>query len=100
MFDLTNVPREELEKIIINLDNALMDLHHRSKELPGENLELRKQSEALENEVKALKAEKENTEKALYDACVELTKAYKKTGKGNPKWEDPVNWMSIFLKEE
>lgn len=93
MLDFSNTSKKELEEIVVKLDNTLMELHHRTKELPKENLEVRMENEALIKE-------KENLENALYLAAVELTKAYKASGKTNEHWLDPVNWMTKFLKGE
>ena len=85
-YDFSDATKEELQNTVLKLDESLMSNYRRASNYASELILLKKENEKLEN--------------ALNDACIELTKAYKKSGKSNSKWLKPENWILKFMKKD
>ena len=85
-YNFSDTTKEELQNVVLKLDESLMSNYRRASNYASELLLLKKENEKLKN--------------ALNDACVELTKAYKKSGKSNSKWLKSENWALKFMKKD
>lgn len=100
MYDFSSATREDLEGLVLKLDKCSMENFKRANSHASELLRLRKETDKQEEDLNALVKKYEQLEKAFNDACVELTKAYKKSGKTTAKWLKPESWATKFMKKD